>query len=100
MNAISDCRHPGEQLRPRLDALKLSVTAAARSLGVTRKCLSELLNGRFGVSPEMALRLAAGFPDTTPAFWLDLQMQWELQAARNTLGALDIKPLTENSRHA
>jgi addiction module HigA family antidote len=100
MNVISDCRHPGEQLRPRLEALKLSVTAAARALGVTRKCLSELLNGRFGVSPEMALRLAAGFPDTTPEFWLDLQMQWELQAARNRLGALDIKPLPENPRHA
>ena len=100
MNTISDCRHPGEQLRPRLEAMSLSVTVAARSLGVTRKCLSELLNGRFGVSPEMALRLAAGFPDTTPQFWLYLQMQWDLQAARKRLGALDIKPLTENSRHA
>jgi antitoxin HigA-1 len=100
MNTTSDRRHPGEQLRPRLAALRLSVTAAAERLGVTRKCLSELMNGRFGVSPEMALRLAAGFPDTTPQFWLDLQMQWDLQVARQKLGALDIKPLTENSRHA
>jgi addiction module HigA family antidote len=100
MNVISDCRHPGEQVRPRMEALKLSVTATAQALGVTRKCLSELLNGRFGVSPEMALRLAAGFPDTTPEFWLELQMQWDLQAARNKLGTLGIKPLTENSRHA
>lgn len=94
------CHHPGEALRPRLEAVKLSVTAAARQLGVTRKCLSELLNGRFGVSPEMALRLAAGFPDTTPHFWLDLQTQWDLQAARQKLGTLDIKPFSENSRHA
>jgi addiction module HigA family antidote len=83
-----------------MEALKLSVTATAQALCVTRKCLSELLNGRFGVSPEMALRLAAGFPDTTPEYWLDLQMRWDLQVARNKLGALDIKPLTENSRHA
>jgi addiction module HigA family antidote len=89
MNVISDCRHPGEQVRPRMEALKLSVTATAQALGVTRKCLSELLNGRFGVSPE-----------TTPEFWLELQMQWDLQAARNKLGTLGIKPLTENSRHA
>lgn len=91
----SDYRHPGEQLRPRLTKARLSVTAAARALGVTRKCLSELLNGRFGISPEMALRLAAGFPDTTPEFWLALQTRWELQVARKKLGPLDIKPLTE-----
>lgn len=83
-----------------MEALRLSVTATAQALGVTRKCLSELLNGRFGVSPEMALRLAAGFPETTPEFWLELQMQWDLQAARNKLGTLGIKPLTENSPHA
>jgi antitoxin HigA-1 len=100
MNVISDCCHPGAQVRPKMEALRLSVTATAQALGVTRKCLSELLNGRFGVSPEMALRLAAGFPDTTPQFWLGLQMQWDLQVARQKLGALDIKPLTENSRHA
>lgn len=91
----SDYRHPGEQLRPRLTKARLSVTAAAQALGVTRKCLSELLNGRFGISPEMALRLAAGFPDTTPEFWLGLQTRWELQIARKKLGPLDIKPLTE-----
>jgi addiction module HigA family antidote len=78
----------------------LSVTAAAGALGVTRKCLSELLNGRFGVSPEMALRLAAGFPDTTPEFWLELQMQWDLQMARKKLDTLGIRPLTENRYHA
>jgi plasmid maintenance system antidote protein VapI len=43
----------------------------------------------------MALRLAAGFPDTTPEFWLGLQMRWELQVAREKLGPLDIKPLME-----
>lgn len=100
MQVTSDCCHPGEHLRQRLEVTRLSVTGAAQALGVTRKCLSELLNGRFGVSPEMALRLAAGFPDSPPEFWLNLQMRWELQAARNRLGTLDIKPLVEVSRHA
>jgi addiction module HigA family antidote len=57
--------HPGEVIRELcLEPLGLSVTAAARALGVTRKALSELLNGRTGVSPAMALRLAKAF-DTT-----------------------------------
>ena len=100
MSVTSDSSHPGGYLRPRLEVARLSVTEAARALGVSRKCLSELLNGRFGVSPEMALRLAAGFPDTKPEFWLGLQVKWELRAAREKLGVLDIKPLTEKRRHA
>ena len=100
MSVASDSSHPGRYLRLRLEAARLSVTEAARALGVSRKCLSELLSGRFGVSPEMALRLAAGFPDTTPEFWLGLQVKWELRAAREKLGVLDIKPLTEKRRHA
>jgi addiction module HigA family antidote len=61
--------------------LGLSVTAAAKALGVTRKSLSELLNGRSGVSPEMALRLSIAF-NTTPESWLSQQMQYDLWKAR------------------
>ena len=50
--------HPGELVREEcLAPLGLSVTAAARALGVTRKALSELINGHSGISPEMAIRL-------------------------------------------
>ena len=59
--------HPGEVIRELcLEPLEISVTAAARALGVTRKALSELINRRTGVSPAMALRLAKAF-DTTAA---------------------------------
>lgn len=50
--------HPGEVLRELcLESLGLSVTAAAEALGVSRKTLSAVLNGKAGISPEMAIRL-------------------------------------------
>ena len=74
--------HPGEVIRELcLAPLGLSVTAAARALGVTRKSLSELLNGKSGISPEMALRLSIAF-STTPESWLNQQMQYDLWKAR------------------
>lgn len=74
--------HPGEVIRELcLDPLGVSVTDAAKALGVTRKSLSELLNGRSGVSPEMALRLAIAF-DTTAESWLSQQMQYDLWKVR------------------
>jgi len=58
--------HPGEVLRELcLDPLELTVTEAAKALGVSRKTLSALLNGRSGISPEMAIRLSKAF-DTSP----------------------------------
>jgi antitoxin HigA-1 len=73
--------HPGEIIRELcLKPLDISVTEAARSLGVSRKALSELLNGHTGVSPEMALRLSIAF-DTTPESWLAQQMQYDLWKA-------------------
>ena len=63
--------HPGEVIRELcLDPLGLSVTVAAQGLGVTRKSLSELLNGHAGVSPEMALRLSMGFGGSPESWWL------------------------------
>jgi addiction module HigA family antidote len=85
--------HPGEVIRELcLEPLNLSVTAAARALGVTRKALSELLNGRTGVSPSMALRLAKAF-DTTAESWLNLQQQYDLWQARRTISVSKVKRL-------
>jgi addiction module HigA family antidote len=62
--------HPGEILRELcLAPLKLSVTDAAASLDVSRNTLSAILNGRAGISPEMAVRLSIAF-DTTAESWL------------------------------
>jgi addiction module HigA family antidote len=85
--------HPGEVIRELcLEPLEISVTAAARALGVTRKALSELLNGRSGVSPAMALRLAKAF-DTTAESWLNLQQQYDLWQARRTVSVSKVKRL-------
>ena len=54
--------HPGEILRELcIEPLGLSITEAAEALGVTRKTLSAILNGRSGISPEMAVRLSLAF---------------------------------------
>ena len=73
--------HPGEILRDLcLEPLKLSVTDAAKALGVSRKTLSAVLNGRAGISPEMAVRLSIAF-DTTADSWLNQQVQYDLWLA-------------------
>jgi addiction module HigA family antidote len=71
--------HPGEVLRDYLG--KMSVAEAATRLGVTRAHLSRILNGRAGVSAAMSLRLSAAL-DTSPEFWLKMQMQYDLWQAQ------------------
>ncbi|MEX1204145.1 MAG: HigA family addiction module antitoxin [Dongiaceae bacterium] len=77
--------HPGEVIRELcLEPLDLTVTAAAKGLGVSRKALSELLNGHSGISPVMAIRLSKAFGGT-PESWLRQQMQYDLwQVLQNT----------------
>ncbi len=60
-----------------LAALNLNVTDGAAALGVTRPTLSRVLNGKAGVSPEMAIRLSKAF-GSTPGFWLRLQLNYDL----------------------
>lgn len=76
--------HPGEVLQGLcLKPLNLTVTEAARALGVSRKTLSSILNGRAGISPEMAVRLSIAF-NTSAESWLNQQLQYELwRAERN-----------------
>jgi antitoxin HigA-1 len=78
--------HPGEFIKETIDALRdegqhLTIEEVAKGLGTTRKNLSLIINKRQGVSPEMALRLAAGFRNTTPEFWLQAQEHYDLAAA-------------------
>jgi len=70
--------HPGRILAYYLG--ERSVTEVAKHLGVTRPALSRVLNGKAGVSADMALRLAAAFK-TEPDLWLRLQMQYDLSIA-------------------
>ena len=85
--------HPGEVVRELcLKPLGLSVTEAAKGLGVSRKALSELLNGRAGISPEMAVRLSIAFA-TTPESWLNQQSQYDLWRIRSLRKKLKVKRL-------
>jgi antitoxin HigA-1 len=85
--------HPGEVIRELcLEPLNLTVTDAARHLGVSRKALSELLNGRVGVSPEMAVRLSIAF-ETTPQSWLAMQMEYDLWKAEKKRPKLKVKKI-------
>lgn len=85
--------HPGEVLRELcLIPLGVSVTEAAAALGVSRKTLSAILNGRAGVSPEMAVRLSIAF-DTSAESWLNQQLQYDLWQAEQGRRQLRVRKL-------
>jgi addiction module HigA family antidote len=85
--------HPGKVLRELcLEPLGLTVTDAAKALGVSRKTLSSILNGRAGVSPEMAVRLSIAF-DTTAESWLNQQVQYDLWQAEQKRRKLKVRRL-------
>ena len=85
--------HPGEIIRTLcLEPLDLTVTEAAKALGVSRKTLSAILNGRAGVSPEMAVRLSIAF-DTTSESWLNQQTQYDLWHAERRRKRLRVAKL-------
>jgi addiction module HigA family antidote len=70
--------HPGEIIKSLcLEPLEVTVTDAAKALGVSRKTLSAILNGRAGISPEMAVRLSIAF-GTSAESWLNQQLQYDL----------------------
>lgn len=74
--------HPGRIVRQDcLEPLGLTVTQGANVLGVTRQALNNLVNGKSGISPEMALRLSKAF-GSTPEVWLRLQMNYDLAQIR------------------
>ena len=83
--------HPGETIRELcLEPVGLSVTAAAEGLGVSRKALSELLNGHAGISPEMAIRLAKAFGGSAES-WLTQQMYYDLAQAQTKARNVKVK---------
>lgn len=73
--------HPGEILNELyFQPLKLTVTEAAEKLLITRPNLSGLINGKTGISPQMALKLAKAF-NTSPQYWMNLQNNYDLWKA-------------------
>ena len=77
--------HPGEIIKEDcLEPLGLSVTEAAKGLGVARSTLSKVLNGRAAISPEMAVKLGEAF-GTGPAIWIRMQTTYDLWHAEQTV---------------
>jgi addiction module HigA family antidote len=86
--------HPGEVLRQLcLEPMSLTVTDAARSLGVSRKALSSIVNGHTGISPEMAIRLSIAF-NTSAESWLNQQLQYDLWHAEKNRTRLHVTKLS------
>jgi len=86
--------HPGEIIKELcLEPLNLSVTDAAKALGVSRKTLSAIINGRASVSPEMAVRLSIAF-GTSSESWLNQQVQYDLWHAEQRRKKLKVKRLS------
>lgn len=74
--------HPGRIVKSAcLDPLGLSVTEGAKALGVTRQTLTKIVNGKSGISAEMAIRLAKAFGSSAEA-WVRLQAAYDLAGAR------------------
>ena len=86
--------HPGEIIKELcLEPLNITITEAAEALGVSRKTLSSILNGRAGISPEMAVRLSIAF-GTSSESWLNQQTQYDLWLAEQGRGKLRVKKLS------
>ena len=94
---LFDPAHPGELIRETIEGLreetgqKLPVEEIAAALGTTRKTLSAIINKKQGVTPEMALRLAAAFQNTTPEFWLLAQDRYNLAQARQRVSTENVR---------
>ena len=92
--AMKNPPHPGLSVRHDcLEPLGLSVTAAARKLGVSRKQLSDIVNGHSGISPEMAIRLDKAFGGGAET-WFRLQATYELAQAMRHADRIKVKRLT------
>jgi addiction module HigA family antidote len=90
---MHDPPHPGQVIKRQcLVPLRLTVTEAAKGLGVSRNTLSMLVNGRLGISPEMAIRLSKGFGGS-PESWLLQQMQYDLWHALQRQGEIRVSKI-------
>jgi len=92
--------HPGEILREDIiNGNELSVTAAAKLLGVTRTTLSNVLNQKSDISPEMCFRIAAVFGGT-PEVWASLQTKYNLAAVAEKVKQYKLTPYHAHARTA
>ena len=87
--------HPGQAVRHDcLEPLGLTVTEGAKVLGVCRQALNNLVNGKAGISAEMAIRLSKAF-GSTPETWLSLQMAYDLAQARKREAMIRVQTVAD-----
>ena len=83
--------HPGRSIASAcLEPLGLSVTEGAKVLGVTRQTLNNIVHGKSGISPEMAIRLSKAF-GSTPETWLRMQLAYDLAQARKNENKIKVR---------
>ncbi len=93
MSILKDPMHPGEVLKELyLDPLDMGAIALARRLGVPRTRIERLIKGTTGMTPDTAIRLARVF-NTTPAYWMNLQTNYDMAIAEKAVDVSKIKPL-------
>ena len=93
MSLFEEPMHPGEVLKELyLDPLGMSAIALARRLDVPRTRVERLVKGVTGITPDTALRLARAF-NTTPAYWMNMQANYDIAAASKKLEVSGIEPL-------
>lgn len=86
--------HPGHSIKDAcLEPLGLSVTEGAKALGVSRVALSRVINGKAGISPEMALRLAKAF-GSSPETWLRMQLAYDLALVTGRSSSINVTRVT------
>ncbi len=89
--------HPGLHVRHDcLEPLGLSVTEGAKVLRVTRQALNNLVNGKGGISPEMAVRLSKAFGGS-PGVWLRIQMDYDLAQIERRAGKINVKRVAKRA---
>jgi len=83
--------HPGRSIKNAcLEPLGMTVTDGAEMLGITRQALNNVVNGKSGISPEMAIRLSKAF-GSTPETWLRMQMAYDLAQARKRESRIKVR---------
>lgn len=91
--------HPGRIVRGAIEGLAVSVTDAAKALHVSRPTLSNLLNGKAGLSPGMAVRLSKAI-GSTPGFWMRRQVNHDLARVAQRADSIVVHPLSAPAEHA
>ncbi|MHB0975850.1 MAG: HigA family addiction module antitoxin [Candidatus Aquicultorales bacterium] len=90
--------HPGEGLlEDMIKPLGLSITDAAKHLGISRKTLSLVVNGHASITADMAIRINKCFGGPSAGFWLRLQAAYDLWQAEQHSDDLKVTPVQERS---